>query len=87
MGSGVNGEAATKCVGGVVGGGGIVGSGVSGDAATRCGGGGGGIVGSGVRGEAAAPIGAATRTAAKIARLTFFILEVIAFLLRGTELL
>jgi len=66
-----------------------VGSGVNGEAATRwCGGavGGGGIVGSGVRGEAAAPIGAATRTAAKIARLTFFMLEVIGFLLRGTEL-
>jgi len=81
VGSGVNGEAATSWCGG--GGGGIVGSGVSGEAATNwCGGGGGGIVGSGVRGEAAALIGAATRTAAKIAKLTFFIVEVIGVLLR-----
>jgi len=64
-----------------------VGSGVNGEAATRCGGGGGGgIVGSGVRGEAAALIGATTRTAAKSARLTLCMLEVIDFLLRGTEL-
>ena len=80
MGIGVNGEAATKRCG-VPGGGGIVGIGVSGEAATRCGGGG-GIVGMGVKGEAAAPIGAATRTAAKIAKLTFLILDVMDGLLR-----
>lgn len=36
----------------------------------------------GVKGEAAAPIGAATRTAAKIAKLTFLILDVMDGLLR-----